>query len=373
MNTPVPVSLARCRTYETAEVEAAVRRALDAIGGVRAFIRPGERVLVKPNLLSDASPESGVDTHPEVVRAVLRSIKTVTPHVVCGDAPSVWGKRRDVDRVYEVSGMRRVCNEEGAEMVYFNTPCLRGRYPLTDWLDKCDRVVSVPKLKTHNFTVLTAGIKNCFGFVVGMNKMKLHGEFPRPQDLCRVFVEIYELCRPHLTICDGITAMEGEGPGSGGTLRTMELVAASPDALALDIVLAQVMGLEPAAIPTNREAMQRAAARGRPFEVAVCGAPLSSFVAKDFVLPGTTLLHRVPGWMLAGTKTLVRMRPAIDAGRCRVCGVCQKGCPGHAIANKDGRMVIEAQRCILCLCCQELCPHRAISIKKSFFLRLIGS
>ncbi len=373
MGDSIPVSLARCRTYETLEVEAAVRRAVDAVGGIRAFIHPGERVLVKPNLLTDAAPEAGITTHPEVVRAVLRCIKAVTPHVVCGDAPSVWGKKRDVDRVYEISGMRRVCAEEGVEMVYFNTPRLRGRYPLTDWLDKCDRVVSVPKFKTHGYTVLTAGVKNCYGFVVGMNKMKIHGEFPRPQDLCRVFVEIYELCRPHLTVCDGITAMQGEGPGSGGTLRPMELVAVSHDALALDIVLAQVMGLAPEDIPTNRVAMQRAAVRGKPLDVTVCGAPLSSFVVKDFVLPRTTFLHRAPGWMLAVVKTLLRMRPVIDAGRCRVCGVCQKGCPGHAIANRDGRMVIDAQRCILCLCCQELCPHGAVSIKKSLFLRVIGS
>jgi len=373
MGDPIPVSLARCRTYETLEVEAAVRRAVDALGGIRAFIRPGERVLVKPNLLTDALPEAGVDTHPEVLRAVLRCIKAVTPHIVCGDAPSVWGKRRDVDRVYEVSGMRRVCDEEGVQMVYFNIPRLRGRYPLTDWLEKCDRVVSVSKFKTHGFTVLTAGIKNCYGFVVGMNKMKIHGESPCPQDLCRALVDIYELCRPHLNICDGIVAMEGEGPGSSGTLRTMELVAASPDALALDMVLAQIMGLEPDAIPTNREAMQRAQASGRTLDVAACGAPLASFVVKDFVLPRTTFFHRAPRWLLGAAKTLLRLRPVIDPAYCRVCGVCQKGCPASAIDNRGGRMVIDAQRCILCLCCQELCPHHAVSIKKSLFLRLMGS
>jgi len=372
MSARVPVALARCRTYETVEVEAAVRRALDALGGIRAFIRPGERVLVKPNMLTDVAPEAGVDTHPEVVRAVLRSIKAVTPHIVCGDAPSVWGKRREVERVYEACGMRRVCDEEGVEMVFFTTPRLRDRYPLTEWLEKCDRVVSVPKFKTHGFTVLTAGIKNCFGFVVGMNKMKIHGEFPYPQDLCRVIVEIYELCRPHLTVCDGIVAMQGEGPGSSGTLRSMELVAASPDALALDMVLAQVMGLEPEAVPTNREALRRRRQDSAGPHIDLRGAALESFVARDFVLPRTTFFHRGPPWVLRVIKTLFRLKPAIDAATCRVCGVCQKGCPGHAIENRGGRMVIDERRCILCLCCQELCPHRAVSIKKGLFLRLMG-
>ncbi len=373
MGDSIPVSLTRCRSYETSEVEAAVRRALEALGGIRAFIREGERVLVKPNLLTDAAPEQGVDTHPEVVRAVLRCLKSVTPNVVCGDGPSVWGEKRDIERVYEVSGVRRVCEEEAVEMVYFNIPRLRGRYPLTDWLQKCDRVVSVPKMKTHGFTVLTAGVKNCFGFVVGMNKMKIHSEFPYPEDLCCALVDIFEFCAPHLSVCDAITAMQGEGPGSSGTLRSLGLVAVSPDALALDMVLAQVMGLKPEDIPTNREAMRRAAASGKTFEVALCGEPLASFVVKDFVLPRTTFLHRMPRWLLAVIKALLCMKPAIDAGRCRVCGLCQKSCPGHAIGKKEGRMVIDSRRCILCLCCQEICPHGAVAIKKSFFLRLIGS
>jgi len=349
-----------------------VRRAVEALGGMRAFIREGERVLVKPNLLSDAAPEEGVDTHPEVVRAVLRCVKAVTPSVVCGDGPSVWGEKRDIERVYEVSGMRRVCEEEGVEMVYFNTPRLYGRYPLTDWLQKCDRVVNVPKMKTHGYTVLTAGVKNCFGFVVGMNKMKIHSDFPHPEDLCRALVDIFELCRPHLNVCDAVTAMEGEGPGSSGTLRPLGLVAASPDALALDMVLARVMGVNPEDIPTNREAMRRAAAAGEIPDVALRGEPLASFVAKDFVLPRTTFLHRMPRGLLAVIRVLLCMKPAIDAGRCRVCGLCQKSCPGHAIEKRDGRMRIDGRRCILCLCCQEICPHGAVSIKKSFFLRLMG-
>jgi len=372
MIAPVPVSLKRCRSYDTADVETAVAQAVSALGGIGAFVREGARVLVKPNLLTDAAPEAGITTHPEVVRAVLRLVKSVTPDVVCGDGPSVWGEKKDVDRVYEMTGMRRVCEEEGVELVYFNTPRLHGRIPLTDWLEKCDCVVNVSKLKTHAFTVLTAGVKNCYGFVVGMNKMKIHGDFPRPADLCRVLVDIFELCRPHLNICDGITAMQGEGPGSSGTLRSMELIAASPDALALDMVLAQVMGLRPEDIPTTREALRRLREEGRAPEVALRGDPLKAFAVRDYILPRTTFFHRAPGWVLFLVKTLLRMRPCIDADRCRVCGVCQKGCPVHAIGDRGGRMVIDGDKCILCLCCQELCPHGAVAVKKSLFLRLIG-
>ena len=84
------VSLVNCRSYDTAEVEAAVRRSVDLLGGVDKFVKPGETVLIKPNMLTDALPESGIDTHPEVVRAVIRLLKSATRNIFCGDSPSVW-------------------------------------------------------------------------------------------------------------------------------------------------------------------------------------------------------------------------------------------------------------------------------------------
>ncbi len=143
------VSLVKCRSYDTAEVESAVKRSVELLGGVEKFIKPEERVLIKPNLLTDARPEEGIDTHPEVVRAVIRLIKPLTKNIYCGDAPGVFEGKKDIDRVYEVSGIRRVCKEEGIELVYFTQAKMKGSYPLTDWIDKCDRLISVPKFKTH--------------------------------------------------------------------------------------------------------------------------------------------------------------------------------------------------------------------------------
>ena len=122
---------------------------------------------------------------------------------------------------------------------------------MTDWLGKCDRLVSVPKFKTHGFTILTAGIKNLFGLVIGMNKMKIHRDNPRPDGLSKALVDIYEVRPPDLTIMDGVVAMEGDGPGTAGVLRPMGLVAASPNALSLDMILSCIMGLTPQDIPTN--------------------------------------------------------------------------------------------------------------------------
>ncbi len=365
------VSLIKCSSYDTAEVQAAVRKAVDLLGGIEAFVKPGERVLIKPNLLTDARPEEGIDTHPEVVRAVIRLVKPVTKNIYCGDSPSVWGERQDVNRVYEVSGVKKVCLEEGVELVYFTTPKMFGTYPLTDWLTKCDRLISVPKFKTHGFALLTAGIKNLFGLVVGMHKIEVHRNGLRPEDLSKALVDIYELRKPDLTILDGVVAMEGEGPGSSGSLRSIDLVLASADALAVDMVLSSVMGISPCDIPTNREAFQRGLGQKDLASVEILGDDLKNFVVKDFKLPKTTYLTKMPKWLMGISKKILLMRPCVRHKRCQVCGLCQKICPVRAIRLENKRIRIDNKKCIMCLCCQEICPHNAIAIKKNIILQLL--
>lgn len=361
------VALARCAGYASEDVFAAVRRAVDLAGGIHAFVKKDERVLIKPNMLTDAAPEEGVCTHPQVVRAVIRLIKPITPHIFCGDAPSVFGEKKEVDRVYEATGIKKICLQEGVGLVYFSAPRMHGRYALTDWLDRVDRLISVPKFKTHGLTVLTGGVKNLFGLVVGMNKMLVHRDFVHPRDLSRALIDIYALRRPDLTVLDGIVAMEGEGPGSSGTLRSLDLVAASADALSLDMILARIMGISPDAVPTNREALRR----GMSPVFEVVGEPLEKFRGRDFILPKSSILQRLPRWSLGFVKIALSMRPWIEARKCRVCGACARSCPATAITRVQGRMKIDGLRCQVCLCCQEVCPYAAIHIRKNLFLNLL--
>ncbi len=366
------VALVKCLSYEPYEVQEAVEKSLSLLGGVGQFVKSGESVLIKPNLLTDAAPVTCIDTHPEVVRGVIRSLKAVAGKIYCGDSPTVWGKPKDVNRVYEISGIKDVCLQEGVELVSFSMPKMHNGFLLTDWLDRCDRFVSVPKFKTHGLTVLTGAIKNLYGLVVGMYKMKLHRDYPCPVDFAKVLVDIFEAARPDLTILDGVTALEGEGPGSGGILKQVNLIAASPDALALDTVLAFVMGVKPGCIATNAEAFKRGLGCDDINGIDMIGESLASFSSTRFKLPSTSYLSMMPKWAIYILKYLLRTKPQIAASKCKLCGLCQKSCPVGAIRQEAGRVIIDYKKCILCLCCQEFCPHAAIEIKKSLLLRLRG-
>ena len=369
------VSLVKCGSYDTAQVESAVKQAVDLLGGIGGFVRPGEKVLLKPNLLTDAEADKAITTHPEVLRAVIRLIKPITKNIFCGDSPSVWGDKRDVDRVYEITGIKKVCCDEGAELVYFTHPVLKNGYPIADFVFKCDRLINIPKFKTHGFTILTAALKNLFGLIVGMHKMKVHLDNPKPIDLSRVIVDIYQIRKPDLNILDGIVAMEGQGPGSAGTLKNMELIAASSDGLIMDMVLAHMMNVGILDIPTNKEAVGRGLGSSDLRSIEILGEELRNFVASDFKLPRAGLLSRLPKMPKYAADVITSLligKPYPVFSKCKLCGACQKICPAGAITNKDNRILIDRGKCILCLCCQEVCPHNAIEIKKSLLMKVLA-
>jgi len=369
------VSLVRCGSYDPAEVEAAVKRSVDLLGGIERFVKPGETVLLKPNLLTDTEPEKGITTHPEVVRSVIRLIKPLTPHVLCGDSPSVWGQRRDIGRVYETTGMKKICDEEGIRLVDFTQPVMKAGLPLAQWAFKVDRLVNIPKFKTHGYTVLTAALKNLFGLIVGVHKMKVHLDHPKPAELSKVIVDIYQARRPDLNILDGVVAMEGEGPGSAGTLRKMDLISASADGLCMDTVLAALMETGASDIPTNKEAISRGLGSGDLGSIEIVGEKLRDFIASGFRMPKTSALSRMPKmprWMAGVLTSFLLMKPCPVVSRCKLCGACQKSCPVSAIRRQGERMVFDRARCIACLCCLEICPYNAVELRRSFLLRILA-
>jgi len=367
------VALVKCKDYDRALVLDATRKALDLIGGVSAFIQPGSKVLVKPNLLMAKEPEFGIDTHPEVVRAVVRLLKEINCQIYLGDGPSVWGTQaEDVDEVYEKSGMRRVCEEEGIALVKFDKGRWRDKFPLAAWLDNCDYLVSLPKFKTHDTTILTGAIKNLFGLVTGIYKTELHKKYFDHEDFAKILVDIYVEARPALTIIDGIVAMEGDGPGTSGELRKTGVVLAGSDCVALDSVLALIMGLKPCDILTTKEAAARDLGVADINTISIFGEKLEDVIEGPFKLPSTSLKTKIPRPIIELAKKLIRFYPKVDYNNCTLCGACVGICPNKIISIKSGRIVIDYSGCISCFCCQEACPNSAIKVKKSILAKMVG-
>ncbi len=362
------IALVRCESYDTGKVFDAVKRSVDLIGGIEAFISPGMKVLLKPNLLSARLPEDAVDTHPEVVRAVVRLVKGAGAVPFIGDSPGGFGK--NIDEVFEKSGMKRIADEEGIELETFTASRFVSGIPIARQIFDSDRVISIPKFKTHSITVLTAAIKNMFGSVVGLYKAECHSRAPKEEDFSKIIAKVYSLTKPHLTVVDGIIAMEGDGPSSG-IIRKMSLVMAGEDAVSVDSCLAKIMGLVPLDILVTRQAYEAKLGEADLSKIEVLGDALDTFVAKDFKLPQTTPLKYLPKNVTDCVASLIRFKPYIDDETCARCNLCKIACPVNCIEIEKNYCKIDYKKCVRCLCCHEVCPYRAIGIKRNILTKLV--
>jgi uncharacterized protein (DUF362 family)/Pyruvate/2-oxoacid:ferredoxin oxidoreductase delta subunit len=368
------VSVIKCNSYEPAIVQQAVSNALELLGGITNFIQPNSRVLIKPNLLMSKSPDFGITTHPEVVRAIIWILKEINCKIIVGDGPSVWSQYiENVDEVYEITGIKKVCREEGVALVKFDKRRMRDKFPLTTELDECDHLVNLPKFKTHEFTLITGAIKNLFGLVSGTYKTELHKNYFAPPEFAKILVDIYQEAKPDLTIIDGILAMEGDGPATGGTIRQLNLLLAGSDCVALDTVMAKIMGITQQEVLTTKEAFLRNLGEAKLSRITIEGEDIDKLNIRPFNLPkNSAKVTSLPAVITRILKFLVRYYPYSLRLKCTRCGHCVKVCPKNCILLQKGGISFDYRKCIACFCCQETCPAAAIGVKKSLLAKLMG-
>jgi len=370
------VSLVRCADYDQKTVMNSVRRAIDLVGGINAFVNPGERILLKPNLLKARPPEAAVTTHPEVVRAVIRLVHEAGATALVGDSPGIG----DLRRVCERSGILDVVDQEGAVLVDFdeavtvkNTGRFQ-RFEVARIAREADGIINLPKFKTHGMTILTGAVKNMFGCIPGKRKVQWHlSTGVDHASFMGMLVELAGLLKPRLTIMDAVVGMEGNGPGSGDP-RTLGLIIAGQDPVAVDVVGAGVVGVAPAILPVVRAAFDAKLGETRMENIRILGERLADVQVGHFRLPPREHLEwRMPEWSRRLLKEALTTRPVINDHHCIKCGICQSHCPQKAIVDADRKPVINYRNCIRCFCCQEFCPSGAITVGKGWLLGLMRS
>jgi uncharacterized protein (DUF362 family) len=220
----------------------------------------GKRVFLKPNMV-EYEPGTAINTHPLVVAgAAIACRRAGASEVVVGEGP---GHRRDIEYLLSATGLADQVREHRIRFVDLNHDDVR-IVPLRSWftglreialpveLLQSDFVISMPKLKTHHWAGMTCSMKNLFGTVPGAvygwpkNVLHLHG-------IPNSIVDLVSTIRPHFTIVDAVTAMEGDGPIMGRP-RTLGFIAMGSDLVAVDATCARVIGLDPGKIDYLRSA-----------------------------------------------------------------------------------------------------------------------
>jgi len=391
------VAIAACPDYQDEHVAAAVAVLLQALSG-DFRPGPGERLLLKPNLLSAAAPERAATTHPAVFRAVAQALSARGAVLSYGDSPGI----ENTERVARACGIAAAAESLGIPLAEFDTSeevaNPQGRVLKRLFVAKGVRdaqgIVNLPKFKTHALMTFTGAVKNLFGCIPGTLKAKEHVRHPNAEDFGAMCVDLAAFLRPRLSVMDAVIGMEGNGPRNG-TPRPIGLLLASTDPVALDAVAGAIAGLSPDRVPTTRIggatgfgesdlARIEVVFHRNPSDptAAPATAPASELVGAlrlpDFQLPDAE--HSTIRFVTThGVKTLrgfVLNRPTIDPRRCSRCGKCVQTCPTEpkSLAADGPREVPYHvyRTCIRCFCCQEMCPAGAIDVRKAPFGFLLG-
>lgn len=376
------VAVTKTCSYESLEISSAVRRHFELLG-LSERIKPGMRVLLKPNLLMKRRPEEFTTTHPAVVGGIAACLIElgVTDITLC-DSPGGPYTKQALNSIYEVCGMRAMADTYGIKL-NLGTESFERKVPsykavsgftLIKPLEEADFIINIAKLKTHAMTNLSGGVKNLFGTIPGLMKPEFHWRFPQKDRFCEMLVDLCETVRPDVTFVDAIVSMEGDGP-SGGTAKQTDLLLSSDSPYDMDLALCKMMLLDTQEVFTVSHSIARGLCPKTADELLFLGDSLPIF--DDFRFPrakGIRFEEHLPRFMQRPAGALVRRffnsRPRIVKNGCIGCGKCAESCPAKVISIVNKKAIIDYSSCISCFCCHEMCPVKAIKIKRSSLFKL---
>jgi len=237
---------------------AAFNSAIDDIGG--PLITPGDRVLIKPNLVEPAAPDSGQITNPKVIEAVARfCLDSGAARVVIGEGPGFYQPQSYLRECFTHTGVSLVAERLGIEWVLFDEHsyrtfkgvpgCTPEEFRVTEFAFTCDKFINLPVLKTHYLTTVTLAMKNLKGCLKREDKPLFHH-----QDLSRAVVELCQIVRPTVNVIDctarTIVHQLGTGYISEQEQAGSGLLIVGSDIVAVDAVGCALMGIDPMKVRT---------------------------------------------------------------------------------------------------------------------------
>jgi len=371
------ISLIGCKEYEYGLLDQSLQRTLDLLGGIKNYVSPGEKILVKPNLLRPAKPEQAVTTHPLILQCIIEKLHDHGCETIIADSPGGPLNKPYLKRAYKEAGYIKVAEATGSELNYNTSTKLisspNGKlikaFDMIEVYDNVDGIISLPKFKTHVLTGITCAVKNLFGLIPGLKKPGYHKKLRDVTDFSEMLLDLNNLVKPRLSIVDAVTGMEGQGPNAGKP-REIGLLMGGVETTALDMIASEITGITLDDISTLKAAKNRGYPETNMNNIEILGENLKDYIQKDFIHPkmgGNNILMN----LLSSITTRFLIQYPQTTKACTACKICVNNCPMKTIKIKDNKAEIELKKCIRCYCCHEMCPHHAIKLKSTIIGRYI--
>ncbi|MDH5806902.1 MAG: DUF362 domain-containing protein [Candidatus Methanomethylicaceae archaeon] len=328
----------------------------------------GESFLIKPNMINSKKSDEGVTTDPRIVYSIIEFLKKFRCRIFVGDSPgnAYPGRAKEV---FEATGMLEIIKNSGAKFIEFESlPPIRVNLngKILDSITIAspifeNRIINIPKLKTHIQTLMTGAIKNIsMGCIPGSGKTLIHKIGTTPEKMAMAIIDIYSIIRPmiSLNIMDAIVCMEGNGPTNGTPIRLNKILV-STDALALDMISFKMAGLNPLKVPYINEAVKRNIGPKSLDDISIVG---DNFEIFKFKIPSTFIINMYS--LLSYFAPIIAYSVHVNYEKCIGCGICVNACPTKAISIKK-KALIDKSKCMKCYICHELCEYGAIVLKRT--------
>ncbi len=342
-----------------------VRKAVDRVFELFPVGIAGRKVLIKPNVLRATEAGEAVVTHPSVLRAVVEKVESLSPaSIVVGDNPGMFSYGANEESFQKTGLMEAALGRYrniGLDSIKVDfDPDFMPAVSVSRDILEADVVISLPKFKTHGLTVITGAVKNCYGYLPGAQKAMLHKAAGTPARFHELIVEVYRLRVPDLFIMDAVVGMEGNGPAST-ELRDIGLILASDNGIAMDSVVATLMGCDPGRLRFLQKAREVGLGDFDPATIEVIGElkPIAGFKLPP--LGGEANADNPHVQQLIESRVV--LRPRADSELCTGCGTCVEQCPVTALTMRQALPVVDPGVCISCFCCQEMCPEKAMALQ----------
>jgi uncharacterized protein (DUF362 family) len=281
------VALTRNTSYDQSKIAEAIKQQFELLGGLSRFVKSGDTVLLKPNFIAPRSRRHATQTHPAVIIEIARLLKDFGAKPFVGDSPA-WSNAFSCAAALRLHEPLKKLSVPVKQLDKPRT-CKLGlkniKVGISSLALNADVIINLPKLKSHQQLVATFAVKNMFGCVSGKRKAIWHfRKGAKPEDFCELLIDIYRFLNPVLTIIDGVSVMDEQGPIRGRT-RPLGWLIGGTDPIACETVCCKLVNIQQDSLPIIKTAKKMRFGCSNISEIEIVGDDFSQHICTDFELP----------------------------------------------------------------------------------------